>query len=147
LGRRLSDCSVDQLTARNSFQGPFNNHYRFIHVSADETGQLVREQIDRPYNPASAVTLGENLNRGAPRDKAPARFRIDEPPPCIVEIDQQLTCYSAIRESNEPCIAILTGFVPTINDQARHETFYRSEVANSTPDLIWLGIDYDLSMK
>jgi len=136
-----------RLTLCRSLQCPLHDRSRIIHVSRHQTGKLIGQDVDNPHYSARTFTLRKHLNRGAARDEASARFSVDKPPPCVVEINQQFARFSAVSKRNDPRATILLGFKPAIHDKAWYETLHSPEIANGGPYMIRLCIDYDFPVN
>jgi hypothetical protein len=67
-----------------------------------------------------------------------ADHRVDQPPPCIVAIDQQLARHRAVGEGHDPRVAL----EPRVEHESRHQPLvHGAEITHRGPDVVRVTID------
>jgi hypothetical protein len=124
-----------------ALKGPLQVGQSLIHVAADQTGQLIGQQILRPHEPAAAVVNGKDLTRSVAGDERPVWLGVDEPADVVVNADESLPRLSAATlEGHNPRISVELA----VSKQARHERVHLAEVADLCPGTRGRHIDDDV---
>ena len=79
----------------------------------EKAGENNDVHVDDPDQPAARLAIGKHLHRGAVLLDALADRGIDQPPPGVVAIDQELARHRAVGEGHDAGVAIeaSVGFV------------------------------------
>jgi hypothetical protein len=68
---------------------------------------------------------------------------VDQPPPRLVAVDQQLARNIAVGESHDAGIAVET----RVDDESRCQPRDRAEIAHRRPDVVGVGVDGNVTME
>lgn len=121
----------------------FHDHGAALDPQTDFHGELMRQHVGDPDEPALAHVVGKHLERGVVMHELHARLNdgISQPARLVIHGNDQFTHHTAVCKCEYPSVSLDV----RRHDIARREApMHRTDVAHRLPYLFWRRLDYDI---